>query len=282
MKNISLKVVKMGILSVSMASGLALAGGYDLEDYASSLTTYQVQDYSAEAVGFRSNNGFPPFDPLTDLQEIPDADLTAPNVNLLTDVQQSEIAGIVKNMRDRAKNNINAIGLHSGAVMFKNGNYQHREVYNMDGAYGNIFARTKNNMSWYPDDVDTVGIRLTTGDFNLGAMPLWGKARLDIPLAKIKKQGNRIWFIARANYKATPPTSDLDGKLNYYEVFGIRAPIIEFFGYYDLYDENTQQGGEWKIKFVINSDIVPDASAYGIIHPDLNFKVFAQGKALDK
>lgn len=275
MSKFVVKAVKMGILSTSLATGLALANSYDIEDYAASLTTYQAPQ-ATDAVSYRAN-GYPPFNDIaTNLPEIPDSELAPTSTAQLTNVSASDIVTIVQNMRSRVNNTANAVGLHSGAVMFKNGSYQHRVVYNMDGANWNLLARTKNNMSWYPDSNHSLGMRLTTGDFNLGKMPLWGKARLDIPLANIKKEGTKVWFIARADYDADPVTTPLLGQKNYYEVFGIRAPILEFYGYYDM------ANGEWKIKFIINSDIVPDASAYGVIHPDLNFKVFAQGKALRK
>lgn len=263
MKNISLKVVKMGILSVSMASGLALAGGYDLEDYASSLTTYQVQDYSAEAVGFRSNNGFPPFDSIIEiLNEIPDSELK-PTTNAFSTVLQSDIESIVDNMRRRVNNTINAIGLHSGAVVFKNNDYEAREVRNSDGS----IISTTNNISWYPDYLDTVGMRITTGDFNLGAMPFSGKARLDIPLSNIKKQGTKIWFISALEAGSTA----LDRNKNFYKVLWFPSPIADFYGYYDT------ANGEWKIKFIIDNNLVPQPG-----HPQLKLKVFAKGTALQK
>lgn len=282
MKNISLKAVKMGILSVSMASGLALAnGGQDFETYVQSLALTQpeaVVDYSAS---YRTANGNPPFASQALLPEIPDADLKAPSNAVALDI--SEIPALVTKMNsfiNPAATGVNgggkAIGLRSGMIIRKNNVWSSREVRNSDRTIG---SQTLNNISWYPDANDSEGLRLTTGKFNMGSMPFTGIAKLDIPIANIKAVpgSDVVWFDAVAD--RTDPDKDkwvspLKSDKNYYEVFFVGAPIIDFIGYFN------QTTGEWKIKFVIDSTIVPNNGNPTFIHPALDLKVFSQGQTL--
>lgn len=283
MKNSLLKVVKMGILSVSMASGLALAnGGQDFETYIQSLALTQpeaVVDYSAS---YRTANGNPPFASQALLPEIPDAEFEAPSNAVALDI--SEIPALVTKMNsfiNPTATGVNgggkAIGLRSGMMIRKNNVWSSREVRNSDRVA--IWDATLNNISWYPDANDSEGLRLTTGKFNMGSMPFTGKAYLDIPIANIKAVAGSdvVWFDAVAD-RSDPDkdkwVSPLKSNKNYYEVSLVAAPIIDFVGYFN------KTTGEWKIMFVIDSNILPNNGNPGFIHPALDLKVFSHGHAI--
>lgn len=285
MKNISLKVVKMGILSVSMASGLALAnGGQDFETYVQSLALTQpeaVVDYSAS---YRTANGNPPFASQALLPEIPKAEFKAPSNAVALDI--SEIPALVTKMNsfiNPAATGVNgggkAIGLRSGMIIRKNDVWSSRPIKNSDRV--SIFqSPTLNNVSWYPDANDSEGLRLTTGKFKMGSMPLNGMAHLDIPIANIKAVAGSdvVWFDAiadRTNPDKKKWVSPLKSDKNYYQVLFLKAPIIDFMGYFN------RTTGEWKIMFVIDSDIVPNTSTHGgLPHPPLDLKLFSHGHAI--
>lgn len=283
MSKFVVKAVKMGILSTSLATGLALAsGGQDFEAYVSNLALNgyeEVTDYT-----YRTANGNPPFASQVILPEIPDSELKAP-ANAKA-IDKSEIPGIVRKMNsfiNPAATGVNggakAVGLHSGMIIRKNGVWSSRVVKNNDRT--SIFVgKTENNISWYPDSADSEGLRLTSGNFNMGSMPLVGKAHLDIPIANIKavEGSDVVWFEAIADRSGTDKTkwkSPLKSNKNYYKVWFLEAPIIDFMGYFN------KTTGEWKIKFVIDSDIKPNTSTHGgLPHPPLDLKVFSKGHAL--
>lgn len=264
--------------------------------------------------------GTTPFYDQDFLPQIADSDLISPNwENLQPLTSQSEVETLVNDMISAAGTNYGSgIGIRSGMSLRKDGVWSTDKIlYNSEGE--NILPlmgnnRTKNNITWYPDYIkgsataNTLnGIRFTSGRFNMGKMPFVGQARLEIPLESIKKEvaGDNVKYWFKADFKPKLDENgnyveDEDGNIiyttnlnpndNYYKVLFVKAPIIDFMGYYDpaaTDDENDPNlRGEWKIKFVINNGIKIDISNYSgyenSIHPDLDLEVYSHGFAIQE
>lgn len=299
------KILKSSILAVS---GMALSFNFavaeqrvHLEDYFDNLNVTIIENPVYYSASVRNAAGNPPFANQNELAEAPEAEYKPASGLTLTTLLQNEIKPLVKKMSAHIKGNAianstnvvddtRAIGLQSGMQLRKNGTWSKRVVTNKDQ------GSSLNNISWYPDYRDTVGMRLTTGKFKMGSMPFTAVARLDVPLAKIKrsievdpndanKSTTKVWFDARVDYSLpkNQRTSPLNKDKNYVQVLWFKAPIIEFYGYF-IEDSTIDPSlkGEWKIKFVIDESELPQTGIPGIIHPKLDMKVYAEGHALQE
>lgn len=268
------KFLKNGItLILMLASGVVLAAG--------GTTPYYDQDVL-------------PRDEVTNLTN-DDWENMTPLAN------QDEVTDLVNNMRKKAETDADkhfAIGLRSGMSLYKNDKWQQKIVFNREGLNGQVpdWAKTKNNITWYPDDKKFVGndnqtnvlegLRITSGRFNMGNMPLVGQAFLEIPYKNMRKDlsdPNIIWFKAEVTQTTNENgeveyESNLEQEFNYYQVLGVKAPIIDFLG---SYNKNT---GEWNVKFIINSNTKINPSLVNPIwpstHPKLDLEVYSTGFAL--
>lgn len=294
-------------LALALTANFALAQGQpDFEQYMMNLA--EQQGYS---IAVRNASGNPPFAPQTEIPKSTGEDdslFLPPEGTSSVPVSTNEIKGIVERMSSFIKNNrgkpnykgecdnslyqpnvqngytcivddSRAVGLRSGMLLLKNGNWERRIVKNADGA-PTIFNVTDNNLSWYPDYRDSVnnGMRITIGNFHMGNMPFPLRGRLDIPITNISKTvdsaGNTkvVWFEARA----ANGQAGLPGASNYFEVVGFlpmfNNAISEFFGYFNY------ETGDWKLKVVVDNNIVPPSPG----HVALNLKVYSIGSALQK
>lgn len=277
-------------LALALTANFALAQQQsDFEELMQNLVATQQSavDYSASNA-YRAANGNPPFtNPGALAESTVDNAIAGYSGDTLTDVNSPEIPAIVTAMNSHIHPSATgvfgggkAIGLQSGLIHFsklKGSNvntWNVKDIFNGDRR-GLFTPKTLNNVSWYPDSVDAVnkGLRLTSGEFFLGKMPIPLKAHLDIPISQIKKSGNRIWFTSKVKTdKEGNKVLPLPSANNYIGVLDplFKVGITEFYGYFD------KGNGEWAIKLVIDSDLLPP----NVPHPPLQLRIYSFGGAL--
>lgn len=286
------KIVSVvGGLALGLTANFGLAQEQsDLEELLSNLVASQqetVVDYSASNA-YRAANGNPPFaNPGALAESTVDAAIAGYNASSATTVTTAEIPQIVINMNSHINSAATgvfgggrAIGLKSGLIHYSKPKgstvygWHSKEIFNGDRA--SLFVpKTLNNVSWYPDSAGTSngGLRLTTGEFFLGKMPIPLKAHLDIPINNIKRIGTKIWFDARVTVDEDGtkhlPLSDTTNYVGVLEPL-FKVGITEFYGYFD------ESNGEWAMKFVIDSDLLPP----NVTHPPLQLRIYSYGTAL--